>query len=199
MTQALNRRRQHRLGQAYQWQSSWLYDDQHRPISLYGNGGFEQHIIGVSSGVRSPTAFIEAIDDGTDLWACREYYYDPVQRMKTEKETVDDLEAFIATSKVTSPRPMIVVAPESTLVPELRERGYWVVEGNEDELDGIRRLSVAMQRSHIRVNKECVNLIRELSLFAWSDKKDEPKRDNDSTPGALRQVAERVFFDWRLS
>jgi hypothetical protein len=81
----------------------------------------------------------------------------------------------------------------------LRERGYWVVEGNEDELDGIRRLSVAMQRSHIRVKKECVNLIRELSLFAWSDKKDEPKRENDSTTNALRLVGGRVFFDWRLS
>jgi predicted phage terminase large subunit-like protein len=201
MTQALNWRRQHRLGLGliYNWQSGWLFDDEHRPIALYGNGGFEQHIIGVSSGVRTPTAFVEGIDDGTDLWACREYYYDPVQRMKTEKETVDDLEAFIAASKVTSPRPMIVVAPESTLVPELRERGYWVVEGNEDELDGIRRLSVAMQRSHIRVKKECVNLIRELSLFAWSDKKDEPKRENDSTTNALRLVGGRVFFDWRLS
>jgi hypothetical protein len=44
----------------YQWQAGWLFDNEHRPIALYGNGGFEQHIVGISSGVRSPTAFIVA-------------------------------------------------------------------------------------------------------------------------------------------
>jgi hypothetical protein len=74
-----------------------------------------------------------------------------------------------------------------------------IVEADEEEFDGIRRLWVAMQRGHLRVDVECVNLIRQLSLYSWSDKKDELKPENDSAPNALRQIGERVFFDYRLT
>ena len=129
------------------WSDATLYDDASRPFGLYGQGGHAQHLIGVDYGTTNATAFISAIDDATTVWIDREYYWDSARqyRTKTDSEYADDLEKFIAESRVKT-RPTIIVDPSAaSFKAELYKRGIITQDADNEVLDGIRRTASALK------------------------------------------------------
>lgn len=178
-----------------------------RPLSLYGAGGYSSHIITIDYGTHNPCVFEEIFDDGDVAWMDREYYWDSVKEMrqKTNSEYADDLEEFIRNSRVIGiNNPKIVVDPSAAgFKVELVQRGLYVVDANNEVLEGIHRMSEVMACKAFRIHKDCVNALRENSLYAWdrkgSEKGDErPLKVNDHCPDAERYGIMELFPEWRM-
>lgn len=189
------------------WSDATVFDDTSRPVGLYGAGGHSDHIIGIDYGTTNPCVFLDAIDDSNVLWIDREYYWDSAHqyRSKTDSEYADDLQKFIAESRVAT-RPRVIVDPSAASFKlELEKRGIFVSDADNTVLDGIRRTASALKLGKIRVHRECVNTQREMQSYAWNDKKarvgeEEPIKANDHACDALRYIVNDVFsLYWRLT
>jgi hypothetical protein len=178
-----------------------------RPLGIYGAGGYVNHIIAIDYGTHNPCVFLEMLDDGDTVWMDREYYWDSVKEMrqKTDGEYADDLEEFIKNSRVIGiNNPKIVVDPSAASFKlELLKRGFYVVDGNNEVLDGIHRVSEVMACKVLRIHADCANERRECGLYAWdkksSEKGDErPLKINDHTQDSKRYGIMELFPDWRM-
>lgn len=190
------------------WGDWTLYDDTSRPVGLYGTGGYADHLIAVDYGTTNPCVFLDCIDDTTAIWVDREYYWDSARVMaqKTDAQYADDLQKFIAGSRVPQ-QPKVIVDPSAaSFKVELQKRGIWVLDADNEVLDGIRRTASALKLKKIRVHRDCQNTQREMQSYAWNDKKaaktgeEEPIKANDHTCDAMRYMANHVFeAAWRLA
>ena len=177
------------------------------PVGLYGAGGYVQHVIAVDYGTSNPMVFLEYLDDGTRAWEDREYYWDSAKEMrqKTDGEYADDLDEFIAGSRVLGqPRPKVVVDPSAaSFKVELIKRGHWVVDADNDVDAGIRRVCSVMSLDLLRVHQDNANARRETGVYAWDKKKGEkgedvPLKKDDHTQDARRYALMDLFPQWRL-
>jgi PBSX family phage terminase large subunit len=185
------------------------YDDDSRPTSLYGTGGYTDHLIGIDYGTTNPCVFLDAIDDGTTLWVDNEYYWDSTKEMrqKTDAEYLVDLKRFVAESGCPSP-PKILIDPSAASFRAacVADGGLWIADCNNDVLDGIRRTASALQQRKLRFHsKRCPNSLREHVGYGWNANKtklgvEEPIKTADHTCDAGRYLANEVFkYDWRLA
>lgn len=189
------------------WNEYWLYDEASRPESLYGAGGYSKHVITIDYGTHNPCVFLEYIDDGNIAWLDREYYWDSVKEMrqKTDGEYADDLEEFVKGSRVAMRRsPTIIVDPTATSFKvECAKRGLMIVDGDNDVLTGIHKVSMVEATGHRRVHRDCKEWQREHALYAWDsdaalDNGDErPIKQNDHTQDADRYGLMYLFEEWR--
>jgi PBSX family phage terminase large subunit len=201
------------------WPKVDLYEVDKIIPSIYGWGGYVDHLVFCDVGTANPQVYLEAIDDGRGLWIDREYYWDSNKEMrqKTGREYADDLEAWLSPEGYKTPQgitsisrvmrrsqPRIVVDPAAAdFKLELSSRGFWVVEANNDVLDGIRRVSSVMTRGFLHVNMECENLIREAPAYMWDEKAlkvgdEQPVKTADHALDALRYGCMEVYSDYRL-
>lgn len=189
------------------WKDDWLYDDDTRPVGLYGSGGYTQHIISIDYGTHNPCVFLEYFDDGDIVWLDREYYWDSVKEMKqkTDSEYADDLELFIKQSRVIGRNnPMVICDPSAASFKlELIKRGLLVIDGDNDVLNGIHRVSEVEAFGLRRVRKDCKEFRREKALYSWNMKSaetgdEEPLKVNDHTMDADRYGIKHLFPDWRV-
>ena len=150
-----------------------------------------------------------AIDDGTTVWMDNEFYWDSVKdmRAKTDAEYVDDLVEFIANSNCRQ-EPKIIIDPSAASFIEAcrRHGGLWLVDCNNEVLDGIRRTASALKQRKIRYHrKRCPNAIREHQGYAWDSRKahlgtEEPMKTADHTCDAARYIVNSIFqHSWRLA
>jgi PBSX family phage terminase large subunit len=188
------------------WHDKFLFDLESTPVGLHGSGGFTQHVIGVDYGTHNPCVFLEYYDDGETAWLDREYYWDSVKQMKqkTDGEYADDLEEFIRTSRCRGRNnPIIVCDPTATSFKvELLHRGLVVVDGDNDVLNGIHRVSEVESTGHRRVHRDCSEWQREKGLYSWdvdaAEKGEErPLKRDDHTMDADRYALMYMFPDWR--
>lgn len=189
------------------WSEDLLYTDSTRPVSLYGAGGYSNHIIAIDFGTHNPCVFQEYFDDGEVAWQDREYYWDSVKEMrqKTEGEYANDLEEFISNSRVIGiNNPKIVVDPSAAgFKLELTKRGLWVVDADNRVEEGIHRVSEVMACKALRVNELNTNERRECGLYSWDKKaaekgEERPLKVNDHTQDAKRYAVMELFPDWRM-
>ena len=189
------------------WSDATLYDEATRPVSLYGAGGYDDHLIAIDYGTHNPCVFLDVIDAGGTAWIDREYYWNSaaMMRQKTDAEYGDDLVKFIAESRIPQ-KPTVIVDPSAaSFKVELEKRGIWVMDADNEVLDGIRRTASALKLGKIRVHRDnCPNTQREMQSYAWNDKKaklgeEEPIKANDHAADAVRYMANHVFeAPWRL-
>lgn len=169
-----------------------FYDDSTRPLGLLTRGGHVERWISVDAGVINPQCYIDAYDDGRTVWIDREYYWDSKVegRQKTDAEYADDLIDFISRPSMTRIDqrlwPGIIVDPSAaSFKAELLSRGFYVVDADNNVDDGIRRMSTALLRKKIRINRRgCPVGVQEMQSYAWNDKradngKEEPIKTHD--------------------
>jgi phage terminase large subunit len=86
----------------------------------------------------------------------------------------------------------IIVDPSaSSFITALKLAGYSVMNGKNDVLPGIRRVSSLFALDRIRIHESCTGLISELELYVWDEKAalngdERPLKTNDHAPDALR-------------
>lgn len=189
------------------WDEKWSYDDTSRPVGLYGGGGYAQHIISIDYGTHNPCVFLEYFLDPYDVaWLDREYYWNSVKEMKqkTDSQYADDLEKFIKDSRVIGRNnPAIICDPSATSFKlELINRGLTVLDGENEVLHGIHRVSEVEAMGHRRVRSDIKEWRREKGLYSWDAKAglkgdERPLKTNDHSMDADRYGLVYLFPEWK--
>ena len=182
------------------------YDDSAQPKGL---PYIAARHIACDYGTANPTVFLDIYDDGETVWVDREYRWDSRDpdatglRQKTDGEYADDMERFLGPD-VQFHCPVIVDPSAASFIQELRQRGLYVIAGDNDVIDGIRRVSQLFARRRLMVHRErCRGLIGELQSYAWDTKAarqlgvERPVKQQDHGPDALRYYVNTVLPKWR--
>lgn len=183
-----------------------LYDDDTRPVALYSTA---RRYITCDYGTTNPCVYLSIWDDGDVIWIDDEYRWDSkseeAQRLpcpnKTDSEYCEDMRTFMTDNP--SWQCQIIADPSAkSFITELRQKGFYVKEGDNDVLDGIRVCASLFQRKKIRVHKRCKGLIRELQSYVWDEKAgqngdEKPVKMLDHGCDALRYYCFTVLPEWR--
>lgn len=185
-----------------------IYNDDTRPISMLNTS---VRYIACDYGTTNPCVFLDIRDDGQDIWIENEWRWDskseearrlPVPN-KTDAQYADAMREFMTDDP--QEQCMIVVDPSAkSFITELKQRGFYVREGNNDVLDGIRETATLFTLNHLHIHERCTGLIRELRSYVWDAKAEErgeekPVKMQDHAPDALRYYVRTVLPDWRKS
>lgn len=151
-------------------------------------------------GTTNPTVYLDVYDDGEKVRVHREYRWDSREehRQKTDEEYADDFMEFMGKD----PCAAIVDPAAASFITALRQRGVYVMEGNNDVLNGIRKCSTLLSHRDLMISTDCKGLLDELGTYRWDDKAalmgvDKPIKQQDHGPDALRYYINSLP-DWRF-
>lgn len=185
-----------------------MYDDASRPIALDATA---VRYIAVDYGTTNPCVFLDIRDDGKDIWVDGEWRWDskseqaqrlPVPNM-TDAQYADAMREFMTEDP--EKQCMIVVDPSAkSFITELRNRGFYVKEGDNDVLDGIRLVASLFTRNRLHIHRRCEGLIKELHSYVWDEKagergEEKPVKMLDHGPDGLRYAIYTLLPEWRKS
>lgn len=156
--------------------------------------------IGVDYGTRNDTVLLEAYDDGNILWITREYRWTSrrERKQKTDEEYADDFMAFMGESYCAT----IIDPSAASFIEALRRRGVYVMETDNDVLNGIRRVSTLMSRCLLKICSDCKGTIDELESYHWDDKAalvgiEKPIKEDDHGCDVVRYLCNTAIPHWR--
>ena len=182
-------------------ESENVYRQEAEPRGLrYGTTRY----IGVDYGTVNDTVFLEAFDDGETLWIAREYRWASREkrRQKTDTEYADDFMEFYGDDPALVCS-VIVDPSAASFIEELRRRGVYVREADNDVLNGIRRVSTMMGQRHLKICEICAGTLEELSGYIWDDKAalngvEKPVKVADHGVDVIRYLVNTIIPRWRL-
>ena len=159
-----------------------------------------QRTIACDYGTTNDCVFLDVYDDGDTIRVDREYRWASRQehRQKTDKEYADDLIEFMGEPECT----VLVDPSAASFIAELRSRGVYVRDAENDVLNGIRRVSQLLHMRKLLVNRRCTGLIDELGVYSWDDKaaargEEKPVKERDHGADSLRYFCNSLP-DWRF-
>ena len=151
-------------------------------------------------GTTNPCVFLDIYDDGQTIRVNREYRWDSREehRQKTDDEYANDFMEFMGGAWCT----VFVDPSAASFIAALRQRGVYVLEADNNVLDGIRRTGALFQSRRLLVRDTCTGLLDELGSYRWDDKaamrgEEKPIKQLDHAPDALRYYINSLP-DWRL-
>ena len=166
-------------------------------------------VYGVDYGTVNPCVFLEGYkytDPNTHksvYYIDREYCWNSKKKFvqKTDDEYTNDLIEFIGDKKCSG----VYIDPsaESFSFSCLR-RGIRTFDAVNDVLPGISMVASMLAQGRIKINKDnCPNLVMELGLYIWDDKKalrgvDAPLKTNDHSCDALRYMIFSTCLDYEV-
>jgi PBSX family phage terminase large subunit len=191
------------------YRDSWddkenTYTDKERPTALYNQGGHVDRWVSVDVGTDHPQVYLEHWDDGDTIWVDKEYYWDSRKEMyqKTDGQYAEDLVEFMGHNNACE----IILPPEAaSFEAELRIRGLWVRQAENEVMEGIKTLSGLMAKRKIRYHKEnCKNTIRDLINHCWDPKAakrgiEQPLKQNDDGADCARYGVMGKVPLWRIA
>lgn len=162
-----------------------------------------RRFVSVDYGTINPTVFLDIYDDGETLFVEREYYYDSreTKRQKTDEEYVTDMLDFIGNDYADK----IIIDPSAaSFKASLRNAGLTTKDAVNDVNNGIRVASGLFTAGNLKINKSCVNLIKELKSYVWDEKAamrgdERPVKLFDHACDALRYCVLTMIPKWRYS
>lgn len=125
----------------------------------------------------------------------REYYYDARKegRQKTDEEYYAEVESLAGGLPV---RAVIVDPSAASFLTCIRRHGkYRAVPARNEVLDGIRRVSGALQSGKLRFAPACRDTIREFGLYRWDPRAagDAPRKEHDHAMDDIRYFVSTVL------
>lgn len=176
------------------------YTDSDRPAGLYWTAS--RHIA-CDYGTANPFVLLDIYDDGETIWVDREYRWSSREtfRQKTDEEYADDLQDFMGRDPQNF-CPVVADPSAASYIAALQRRGVYVIPGDNDVPDGIRRVSSLLGRRMIRIHRRCEGLTGELRSYAWDSKAalagvEKPVKNLDHGPDALRYYVNTCVPKWR--
>jgi PBSX family phage terminase large subunit len=152
-----------------------LYDDDTRPIGLLHPNGHVDRFCALDMGTINAFAALDIYDQGNTLYIERELYFDSRTEgfQKTNSQYAQSLDEWFAQAEDRD-RPSVIIDPSAaSFKVELNQRGYSVIDADNEVLEGIRKVSTLLGNKRLRVHRRCVNLIREMQSYAWDEKRSE--------------------------
>lgn len=182
-----------------------IYDMFDRELNIYHEPPIDMVDRSIRSitcdyGTTNPCVFYDVYDDGEIIRFDREYRWDSREehRQKTDEEYANDFMEFMGSQWCT-----VYVDPSAaSFIAALRQRGVYVIEADNNVLDGIRKTSNLILQRKIQIRDTCTGLIDELGTYRWDDKaamrgEEKPIKQSDHGPDAMRYYVNDLP-DWRL-
>ena len=179
------------------------YEDGERPVALYNVAA---RYIACDYGTANPFVLLDIYDDGETVWVDNEYRWDSKDmdrcgRQKTDGEYGKDFLRFMGDD----PQrfcPAVVDPSAASFIAELTRLQVYVMPGDNDVLDGIRRVAALLHQGRIRIHRRCEGLVNELGSYAWDSKAaamgvEKPVKSMDHGPDALRYFVNTCLPSWR--
>lgn len=132
--------------------------------------------------------------DGKQAYRAAEWYYSgrAQRRQLTNAQYLKHIQALAGGRNIEA----VVVDPSAaSFITELRQAGFTVRKGKNDVVDGIRRVSTALQQGKLLFSPVCQDCIREFSLYRWDEKaaEDRPIKENDHAMDDVRYFVNTVL------
>lgn len=156
----------------------------------------DYHVLSLDYGTSNATAGglfgVRKADRPGELraWMAREFYY---SGRETGKQLTDGqmAQSLVDWLDGTPVKHVILDPSAASFRAELRERGFDVIDADNDVLNGIRHQAQMLSSGQYRVGSNCPHTIREYSAYLWDPKatargQDKPVKDNDHTKDAER-------------
>lgn len=141
-------------------------------VKAVPEGEMEQYAVSCDYGTANPSSFgFWGKRDG--IWyRLREYYYDSREegRQKTDAEYVSELLRLCGGKQV---RAVVVDPSAASFIEALRRKGLPVLKAENDVLSGIRLTADLLKAGRLVICEDCVDAIREFSLYAWDEKRED--------------------------
>lgn len=177
-------------------QTENVYRD--KPVGMYDSS---MRYIACDYGTTNPTVFLDIYDDGEKIRVDREYRWDSrkERRQKTDQEYADDFLEFMGAER---PATVLVDPSAASFIVALRQRGVYVLEADNEVLDGIRRMSVLIKRRELLVHESCSGFLDEIGTYLWDEKaslrgEEKPVKQCDHDMDACRYFC-NYLPDWRF-
>ncbi|MFB7908124.1 PBSX family phage terminase large subunit [Kitasatospora sp. NPDC056076] len=166
-----------------------------------------QRLLGVGVDYGTVNAFAALlIGLGIDgrLYVVSEYRHDSrvTRRQLTDAQYSQGLRDWLTTQDA-HPDWLFVDPSAASFMTQLWADGLTnVAKANNEVLDGIRSVGVALGSGRLLVHRSCRGLIDELPGYAWDDSaaakgQDKPLKINDHSVDALRYVLHSTAHEWR--
>jgi hypothetical protein len=188
------------------------------PVGLRDPGKITERAVSIDCGVDHVQVYLDVLDDGTDLWFDREYWWDShvTLRQKTDHQYRVDLEKFLTKA----PGAKCILPPEcASFDAELTQSGIWHCDADNEVLDGIKMTAslMALRRVHFRRPPEGYayaadtpfhdhvgETIKQLQTYQWNAKAsvrgvEEPLKVKDDGPDAVRYKIKTDIPAWRIN
>lgn len=155
----------------------------------------QRYVISCDYGTVNPSSFGLWGLSGDVWYRIREYYYDSRREgsSRTDEEHYAALERLASGLEISK---VIVDPSAASFIECIRRHGrYRVVRADNDVVTGIRRVCTALRQGKLRFHESCTDIIREFSLYRWSDRSgtDAPVKENDHAMDDMRYfVADMV-------
>ena len=132
--------------------------------------------------------------DGKQAYRAAEWYYSgrAQRRQLTNAQYLKHIQALAGGRNIEA---AVVDPSAASFITELRQAGFTVRKGKNDVVDGIRRVSTALQRGKLLFSPACQDCIREFSLYRWDEKaaEDRPIKENDHAMDDVRYFVNTVL------
>jgi PBSX family phage terminase large subunit len=137
---------------------------------------------------------------GLKAWLERTYYYDGrLNRQRTDAEHADAIDREFADVKARH-RYFILDPSAASFKAELRKRGWFVKDANNDVLEGIRIVAKMMKAGNFKLGDHASNrvAIKQLSGYAWDTRaqkrgEDKPLKQDDHAVDMIRYALATLY------
>lgn len=178
------------------------FDREKMVVDIPKDTVWEKHWISIDYGTQNATVF--------KLWSLfkgvwynnAEYYYSGREtgRQKTDEQYIDDLEDFFFDNRLERRDVKLIVDPSAASFKKaLRNRGFAVVNANNNVLDGVRFMMTQMNQNKMKWTEASQHTIKEFGSYMWDKKaadrgEDAVVKEHDHCMDADRYFAMKVLY-----
>lgn len=178
------------------------FDREKMVVDIPKDTVWEKHWISIDYGTQNATVF--------KLWSLfkgvwynnAEYYYSGREtgRQKTDEQYIDDLEDFFFDNRLERKDVQLIVDPSAASFKKaLRNRGFGVVNANNNVLDGVRFMMTQMNQGKMKWTEASQHTIKEFGSYMWDKKaadrgEDAVVKEHDHCMDADRYFVMKVLY-----
>lgn len=156
-----------------------------------------RYVISCDYGTVNPTS-MGLWGESCGVWfRLREYYY--AARREGISRTDEEHYRALETLAGDLPISCVVVDPSaaSFIACIARHGRFKVIKAKNDVLDGIRKVSDALQQDRLRFSPQCRDILREFTQYCWSScaSGDAPKKEHDHAMDDMRYFVTTVLCE----
>lgn len=156
----------------------------------------DRFFISCDYGTVNPSSFGLWGHFGGVWYRIAEYYYSSRDRgmQKTDEEYYRELERLASGRHISA---VICDPSAASFITCIRRHGkFECIAAKNDVLDGIRRVSDALQSGKIKICRGCDDAVREFSLYRWDScaSGDRPRKENDHAMDDIRYFVSTVLY-----
>lgn len=170
-----------------------MFDEKAHVVDEPPQGG--RYYISIDYGILNPFSAGLWCYEGGVATRIAEYYYDG----RKEKHQRTDEEHYAEVEKLAAGRYIqrVVVDPSaSSFIQTIYRHGKFAVDkATNDVIPGIAYTATQLNTGHIKIHRSCKDLIREMGMYRWDEKKGEDAviKENDHACDDMRYFAYTIL------